>query len=108
MKVCEHEESNMVAESVGISDWKKAKWVCEFDVDLSGYMGNVKTPMKAKDVFRKVFITCQPEGTSATAEQVQNLRKLVHATCPMARLFEAAGVKWEETWWVGGREEEKV
>ena len=30
--------------------------------------------------------------------KVQKLREMVHATCPMARLFEAAGVKWEETW----------
>jgi len=96
--VCEHEESNMMAEGVGISDWAACQWACQMDINLAGYMGEIKTPMPAKDVFTKVFITCKPVGSTATDEQVQALKAKVHSTCPMARLFETAGIEFEETW----------
>jgi uncharacterized OsmC-like protein len=96
--VCEHEESNMMAEGVGITDWAACQWACQMDINLAGYMGEIKTPLPAKDVFTKVFITCKPVGSKATNEQVQALKAKVHSTCPMSRLFKSAGVEFEEIW----------
>jgi putative redox protein len=100
--VCEHEESQVVAESVlgaGAQEWKKCNWRTEFDVNLAGYEGKAgdASPLPAKDIFRKVFISGNAPGFKGTAGKLEELRQAIFATCPVTRLFDACGVAWSET-----------
>jgi putative redox protein len=111
LPVCLHEQACMVAESLGITSengWGLVKWVCEFDVDLSGYLGEAPQTLSAKEIFKHVFISAQPVSdpespVELSAEQVENLRKVVEATCPMHRLFESAGISYTNVWAPAGK-----
>ena len=93
---CEHEESQVVAESVGLADWKKCDWRTEFDVNLAGYEGKAgdNTPLAAKEIFRKVFISAK--APAGDAGKLEKLREAIHATCPVTRLYDACGIEWSE------------
>merc|ERR1711904_604266 len=95
----------MLATGLGIKDWQKVSYRCEVDLNLDGYMGVVKSPMAAKDVFRRLFITAKVHDTSATEDQVAIMRGVVHSSCPIQRLFHSVGVDVHERWSLGDFEE---
>lgn len=106
LPVCMHEEAGVVAASLGItpeSGWSAVKWTCEFDVNLSGYMGEAPNTLSAKEIFQHVFIGVQPVADpnsvrELTYEQLQDLKKVVESTCPIHRLLVAAGIDFTTVW----------
>ena len=65
----------------------------EGQLDPSGLMGN----LEVKPYFEKVNVEAYIK-TSATAEQVQELRKKVGQRCPVFRTIKDAGIPIENNW----------
>jgi len=65
----------------------------EGELDLSGLMGN----LEVKPYFEKVNVEAFIK-TTASAEQVQELREKVDQRCPIFRTMKDAGIPIENSW----------
>lgn len=71
------------------------KYEAEGQFDLRGFMpsGKGKYPIHYQNMKLKAIV-----DTDGSAEQVKELGILVHTECPVAQLYEAAGVQIEQVW----------